>query len=250
MVCFPTFYFKSLHKKLTMKQLLSSIFLVLAFASCDQRTGSGNIVTEKRTTGNFTGISVGGAFEVEIRTGPVTRVEVEADDNIIKYIETKVSGDVLKIRVKSSSGFYDAHLKVFVTVPEIRSIKTSGAANVKAVDVLKSTGKISLDVSGAGGITAAVDAPEIYAEASGAGNIELSGRTRDYKLKSSGSGDIKSFNLQSENTDVRASGAGSAHVHASVSLKADASGAGDISFKGGASVQQKTSGAGNVKNAN
>jgi len=247
---FTNFLFQIFTKKLTMKQVLFYLITLLAFASCDERTGSGDIIAEKRQTGNFTGISVGGAFEVEIRIGPVTLVEVEADDNIIKDIETRVSGDVLKISTKNSLGFYDAHLKVFVTVPEIRSVKTSGAANLKAIDVLKSAGKISLDVSGAGTITAAVDAPEIYAEASGAGNIELSGKTRDYKLKSSGSGDIKSFDLQSENTDVRASGAGSAHVHASVSLKADASGAGDISYKGGASVQQKTSGAGNVKNAN
>jgi len=250
MVCFPGFYFKSLHKKLTMKQLLLSFFTLLAFASCDQRTGSGDIVTEKRNTGNFTGISVGSAFDVEIRTGAVTEVEVEADDNLIKDIETKVTGDVLKISTRHGSGFNNAHLKVFVTVPEIRSIKTSGAANVKATDVLKSSGKISLDVSGAGGIKAQVDAPEIYAEASGAGNIELSGRTRSYKLKATGSGEIKSFDLQSENTDVDVSGAGSARVHASVSLKAEASGAGNVHYKGGASVQQKTSGAGNVKNEN
>ncbi len=233
-----------------MKQLLFSFITLLAFASCDQRTGSGDIVTEKRQTGNFSGISVGGAFEVEIRIGPVTIVEVEADDNLIKDIETRVSGDILKISAKNSLGFNNARLKIFVTVPEIRSINTSGAGDVKATDVLKSSGKISLDVSGAGSIKAVVDAPEIYAEASGAGNIELSGRTRDYKLKSSGSSNIKSFDLQSENTEVRASGAGSAHVHASVSLKADASGAGNISYKGGASVQQKTSGAGNVRNAN
>ena len=247
---FTNFLFQIFTQKLTMKQLLFSFITLLAFASCNQKTGSGDVITEKRQTGNFTGISVGGAFEVEIRVGPVTAVEVEADDNIIKYIETRVSGDILKISTKSSSGFNNAHLKVLVTVPEIRSIKSSGAANVKALDVLKSSGKISLDVSGAGEIKAAVDAPEIYVEASGAGNIELSGRTRDYKLKSSGSGDIKSFDLQSENTDVDVSGAASAHVHASVSLRAEASGAGNISYKGGAIVQQKTSGAGSIKNDN
>jgi hypothetical protein len=233
-----------------MKQLLFCLITLVALASCNQRTGSGDIVTEKRQTGDFTGIAVGSAFEVEIRTGPVTAVEVEADDNLIKYIDTRVSGGILKITTRNSFSFNNSHLKVFVTAPEIRSIKTSGAADVKAIDLLKSSGKISLDVSGAGEIKATVDAPEIYAEASGAGNIELSGRTRDYKLKVSGSGDIKSFDLQSEHTDVDVSGAGSAQVHASVNLKADASGAGEVRYKGGASVQQKTSGAGNVKNAN
>jgi len=233
-----------------MKQLIFCFFTILALSSCDQEMGSGNIVTEKRQTGNFTGISVGGAFEVEIKPGPVTQVEVESDDNVIGFIETKVSGDVLKIRTKSGTGFNNAHFKVYITAPEINSINTSGAANVKVIGQLTSTGKISMDVSGAGKCTASVDAPEIYAQVSGAGNVDISGKTRNYTAKVSGSGDLKSGDLQSENTDVEVSGAGNARVHASISLKAEASGAGNIYYKGGAAVQQKTSGAGNVKNEN
>jgi hypothetical protein len=246
----PAFYYKSLHKFLTMKQLLFCCLVLAVFSSCDQRTGSGNIVTEKRQTGNFTGIKVGGAFEVEMKSGPVTEVVVESDDNIIQYIETKVSGDVLEIKTNHSMGFSNAHYKVFITAPEINSLDISGAANVKAKDQLKSSRKISFETSGAAEVVASVDAPEVEVDISGAGNIELSGRTRNYKAKITGSGDLKSGDLQSENTDVDVSGAGSANVHASVSLKADASGAGNISYKGGATVQQKTSGAGTIKNDN
>ncbi|MBC7890130.1 MAG: DUF2807 domain-containing protein [Ferruginibacter sp.] len=233
-----------------MKHLLVCFFALLLLGSCDHRTGSGNIITEKRNTGDFTGISVGGAFTVEIKTGPVTAVEVESDDNVIRFIETTVSGNTLKIRTKNGAGFNYAHFKVYITAPEIKSIHTSGAANVKVNGALKSEGKISFDVSGAGDITASVDAPEISAELSGAGTIDLSGRTRNYEAEVSGSGNLKSGNLQSENTDVQVSGAGTARVHASVKLKANASGAGNIYYKGGANVQQKTSGAGNVRNEN
>ena len=230
-----------------MKQLLVYGFAVLLFCSCNQRTGSGNIITEKRQTGDFTGVSVGGAFTVELKIGPVTEVEVEADDNVMKYIETRVSGNTLKIGTKNSHGFNNAHFKVYVTAPEIKMIRSSGAASVKASGILKTTDKIRLDVSGAAHITASVDAPEVNAEVSGAGNIDLDGRTRNYTAEVSGSGNLKSANLQSENTDVSVSGAGTARVHASVSLKAHANGAGNIYYKGGASVQQRTSGAGNVR---
>ncbi|MEP7109535.1 MAG: head GIN domain-containing protein [Ferruginibacter sp.] len=233
-----------------MKQLLFYFFGLLLLSSCNQRMGSGNIVTEKRQTGDFEGISVGGAFAVEIKKGPVTEVEVEADDNVISFIETKVSGNVLKISTKNGTGFNNAHFKVYITAPEINSFNASGAAKVKVTGQMKSEGKITLDVSGAAGITLSVDAPEVFAEVSGAGYIEMSGRTKDYTAKVSGSGNLKSGDLSSENTDVRASGAGTARVHASVNLKADANGAGNIYYKGGANVQQKTSGAGNVKNEN
>lgn len=230
-----------------MKQFLLYSFTLLLLSSCDQRTGSGNIITEKRQTGDFTGVSAGGAFTVELKNGPVTEVEVEADDNVIKYIETSVSGNTLKIRTKGGTGFNNAHFKVYVTAPEIKMINSSGAANIRATGTLKSSERIRLDVSGAGHITASVDAPEISAEISGAGDMDLEGRTRTYRAEVSGSGDLKSANLQSENTDVSVSGAGTARVHASVKLKADASGAGNIYYNGGADVQQKTSGAGNIR---
>lgn len=249
-VCTVSFYYKSLQKKLTMKQLLFMFLTLSLLSSCYQRTGSGNIVTEKRQTGNFTGISVGGAFTVEVKNGPATEVVVESDDNVISYIETKVSGNTLKIRTKEGNGFNNAHFKVFITAPEINKINSSGASNIKGTGQWKSNGKISLDVSGAAGIEASVDAPEIYTEVSGAGNIELTGRTRDYKAKVSGSGTLKSGNLQSENTTIDVSGAGTARVHASVRLNAKASGAGNIHYRGGAGVEQKISGAGSIKNEN
>jgi hypothetical protein len=229
-----------------MKNLLILAAFVFSAASCTHIEGSGNIVTEKRQTGDFKGISVGGAFEVELKTGP-TSVEVEADDNLIKLIETRVSGGVLKIENRNDFSINDGHFKVYITAPEITKIKCSGAANVKALDLLKSDSRISLDASGAGNIKAQADAPEIDAEASGAGNIELSGRTREYTAKATGSGNIKSSKLLSENTDAEASGAGSVHVHASVNLKANASGAGSVYYRGGAAVQQRSSGAGSVK---
>jgi hypothetical protein len=71
-----------------MKHFLILLFTIFTLASCDQTTGSGNIVTETRKTSIFDAISVGGSFEVEVKTGEVISVVVEADDNIMKYIET------------------------------------------------------------------------------------------------------------------------------------------------------------------
>ena len=233
-----------------MKQLLFFAIVLISFASCHQLRGSGNIVKEKRQTGDFSGISAGGAFEVELKNGATREVEVEADDNIIGYIETEVRGNVLRISTKEGVNFNDAHYKVYVTAPEINSVKSSGASDIKIKETLKSANKISFDVSGAGNISGIADAPEMGAEITGAGNISLSGRTRNYTAKVSGSGNLKTGDLQTETTDVRVSGAGNAWVYASVRLKANASGAGNIHYKGGAQVEEHSSGAGNVISQN
>jgi hypothetical protein len=237
----------NLYKKIAMKKLLLLSGIIMSFVSCNHINGSGNIVTEKRSAGNFEGVSAGGGIEVEVRIGAETKVEVEADDNLQRLIETKVSGNVLKISQKDNYSISDGHYKVYVTAPVIRTVKSSGAADIKVLDVLKSNDRIELDASGAGNIKVAVDAPEVEAESSGAGNIELSGRTRDYKAKASGSGNIKSAELLSETVDADASGAGSIHTHASINIKAEASGAGTVYYRGGGSLQQKVSGAGTVK---
>ena len=230
-----------------MKQIVFACFALLVITSCNRMRGSGNIVKEKRQTGNFKGISAGGAFTVEVRNGPNTEVVVEADDNILRMIETEVDDNVLHIDTKDGANLDDVHLVVYVTAPEINSINSSGAATIKAIDQLKSDRKISLDASGAAHLTASVDAPEIRAEVSGAGNMEVSGKTRDYNAEVDGSGHLHSGDLKSENTIVDVSGAGNAWVHASISLKADASGAGNVHYKGGANVTVNTSGAGNVR---
>jgi hypothetical protein len=230
-----------------MKKVLIALAAFFILTSCTHITGSGNIITEKRQVGSFEAISAGGAFEVELQQGDVQSVTVESDDNIMPYIETKVSGNELKISNKRNSNFNNGHYKVFVTVPELNKIECSGAANVKAKGLLKNNSSITIKTSGAADIVAEVDAPEIIVKASGAGNIKLSGRTKNYTAVSSGSADIKTINLQSENTDVTVSGAGNAHVHASVSLKAEASGAGSIFYTGSARVDQRVSGAGSVR---
>ncbi|MBL0357008.1 MAG: DUF2807 domain-containing protein [Chitinophagaceae bacterium] len=221
--------------------------VMIAFTSCRQIHGSGNLITEKRQVGDFKGISVGSAFEVELKSGPTTTVEVEADDNLMKYINTRVSGDKLNIEFKKSFSINNAHLKIYITAPEINRINSSGAANVKVLDQLKNTGKIMLEASGAASIEATVDAPEVESDVSGAGNIELKGRTREHTAKASGGAGIKARELLSENAVAETSGAGNIHVYASVSLEAHASGAGNVFYSGGCQVNSHVSGAGSVK---
>lgn len=230
-----------------MKQLAAVVFIALLLNACRQVQGSGNIVTENRTTGDFTGVSVGGTYEVEIKNGSSTGVRVEADDNLIKDIETTVSGNTLHIRTRDGVNFNNGHYKVYIVAPEISGIESSGAADVKITDILKTQQKLKLEASGAAGISGEVDAPEISVEVSGAANIKVSGRTRTYDAEASGSGNIKTGDLMSETTTVHASGAASAHVYASVQLNAEADGAASIYYKGAAPVSQKTSGAASIK---
>ena len=229
-----------------MQKLVILFTAVLFFSACRYKTGSGNIVTEVRETSSFTGISVSGGFEVELRQSGNEEVVVEADDNIIKYVNTKVRKGELVINLDDLN-VHDAHLKVLISAPSINSIKVSAGSDFLVKDELKSGEMIRLKASSGSHIKSTVDAPEVEADASSAGEISISGRTRDFNAETSSGASILAKELLSENTVVQASSGSTANVHASVKLEAKASSGASITYRGAASVQKSTSSGGAVE---
>jgi len=229
-----------------MKQFLILLFTVFTLASCDYTSGSGNIVTETRKTESFDAISVGGSFEVEIKTGDVTSVVVEADDNIMKYIKTTVSGNTLKINTEDMHNYSDVHMKVIITAPSVTSIKASASAEIVADNILTGS-KLTFKASSSSSIKAEVNAPEIETDASSSATITLRGKTKNYDAQASSSANINSFELLSENTTAKVSSSADIQVHASVTLNAKASSSGSIDYKGAATVNKSESSSGSVE---
>ena len=82
-----------------MKNIAFTIVITGLLISCGHKSGSGHIITQNRETGSFTALSASGGFEVELTKGAAEKMVIEADDNLIKYIETKVVNDELRIRL-------------------------------------------------------------------------------------------------------------------------------------------------------
>jgi len=228
----------------------SIIYIFSAFlfiTSCRSVTGSGNIISQNRSTGNFSGVSAHASIEVEISTGPEYKVRVEADDNVINDVATSVSDGMLKIDYKHSINLNDAHVKVYVTAPTLSRINASSSSEVEVVGELKNDGKVQFSCSSSGSIKAKVNAPEVSAEVSSSGNIDLTGHTRTYTAEANSSGDLNSFGLLSEVTNASASSSGTVEVHASISLDAKASSSGEVKYKGGAKVNETISSSGSIQ---
>jgi len=229
-----------------MKQLLFLSLILITLSSCHYVDGSGNIITQTRTTADFKRIAASHGFEVEVKTGPAIEVVIEADDNVMKYVETEVNGDLLKIGIKDHVTLSDAHLKAYITAPQINGIKASSAADVIVKDLLKNSGKLTFSASSAGSIIADIDAPDVEAKTSSGATIKLSGRTRNFDASASSGSNTKAGELSSENTVVSASSGSTATVHASVTLKATASSGASVNYYGGAAVERSVSSGGSV----
>lgn len=180
-----------------------------------------------------------------MKIGP-SSVEVEADDNLMQYVKTYVSGNTLHLGIESGVSIRTSHIKIYVSTPDLERLQARASSSIKVMDVIKNNNRVRFDVSSSANLDAEVDAPEVQAEVSSSGTLTLSGRTKSYKAEVNSSGTIKSFELMSENTSVTASSSGIAEVHASVTLNANASSSGDVEYMGGAEVKSNTNSSGSI----
>ena len=186
-----------------------------------------------------------------ITSGSHCAVTVEDDANLLPYMETVVKNGTLEIHYREGISVTNDHAKIYVTAPTLSDITTSGTSNITMSDLLKNPDKISFVTSGTGSIEGEVDAPAISVNLSGTGTIKLRGRTKDFDCRISGVGHADCGNLESENTTVKVSGVGDAHVFASVHLDATVSGTGSVYYRGNPQNPEiHTSGVGSIKPEN
>jgi hypothetical protein len=245
------------HSATTFRWILLALPLLLVLGSCrhfmgKRVRGNGTIRTEQRPVQNFKQVEVGGAAKVMVSQGDQPSVKIEADDNLLQYIEVFQEGDKIHVRNKKGYNLQPTDdIKVYVTSATYSRISASGACDILGQNKISNSEDLHLEVSGAGDIKMEVDAPKLSAEVSGSGSVRLKGQTKEVELDLTGAAHAYCYDLLAENTTVEISGAGSAEVYASVKLDATVSGAGNVSYKGNAAdVNQHVSGAGNVKKVN
>jgi len=191
--------------------------------------GNKNVLSQERNVGNFTGIDVGGAFDVYLTIKNEPSLIIETDENLQDNITTKIRNDKLVI---SSSAIRNAtKLNIYISAPEITYIKTSGAASLEVSNTL-SADLLQLVASGASDIRLDADVDELITEASGASTVRLTGTAANHQVKASGAADIKAGELLTRTTSVAASGASDVTINASEKVNRKISGAGAVKIAG------------------
>jgi len=208
--------------------------------------GSGSITRETRTVTGFTGIDVGGAGEVILIQGAEEGLTIEADDNLMSYIETTVENGRLKIHPKQVNLRSTKTLRYEIKIKQVDNVSLSGSHKVHA-DRLKAE-NLTVSVSGSGKIEIPqLEANNLSIHISGSGNSQISGKVIKQSISVSGSGDHHADSLDSQVAEIRISGSGSATVWAREKLDVSVSGSGSIHYYGTPSISQHVSGSGRIK---
>jgi len=239
-----------------MKKLSNTGFVAIAllfvFSSCrkDLVVGNGPVVTQARSINNFTGVSYRVPGKVNLKIGPVYKVEVSAQQNILDVLNTYVSNGVLiidfsdHVRVREN-----VNITINITAPSADHLSVSGTGDMNVEGDLI-TSNLNLSSSGTGKIIIqkATVAGTLDADISGVGNISIGdGSAVNEDLRISGVGDIDFSNIAAHTAITHTSGSGNMKVNLSQSLDVHISGSGTVYYRGTPAITTHISGSGNVQ---
>ncbi len=230
--------------------------------------GSGNVTSETRSVSGFDKVTLAGMGELTITQGETEALEIEAEDNLLPYIESKVRGDTLEIGFKSGElkSFVPTEpIKYHLTVKDIRAVTLSGSGDIRSEKIeadtldlmLSGSGNIAIEtlnaddvtvtVSGSGNVTfETLAAISLTTTISGSGKCSLAGEVSDQTLVVAGSGDYRAAELASQTASISVAGSGNSTLWVDDTLDVKITGSGDVDYYGSPAVNTSFSGSGKI----
>jgi hypothetical protein len=207
---------------------------------------TGYVYEESRITANFTSIDLSLHADAYVTWGPENTVVVVAAENLLDNISTHSNGNTLFIDNTQCMRTRSGDIEVFITTPDIESVKLSGSGNIY-IDSSFEESYLELNVTGSG----TINAPELYYDyirtsISGSGDVNLAGITTNHYVSISGSGRVNAYDLLSAKANVRISGSGDARLNVVQYIDASISGSGDLFYIGNPGLKVSITGSGSV----
>lgn len=208
------------------------VFAALVLVGCDEEDlgfgdgvrGSGNLVTETREVSGFDDLVLLGSGDVIISITGTESLTIEAEDNIMPLLTSRVADGRLELGSTESISPTEG-ITYTISAATLQDVTINGSGNIA--------------ISG-------LDTPSFEATINGSGDIEPVGTTDELSAAINGSGKFNGADLRARLGTVRVSGSGSAVVNVSENLAVNVSGSGDVDYLGDPTLTQQITGSGSV----
>lgn len=226
--------------------LAAGVFASFKHITEERIKGNGNVKQESRDASAFTDIGTSGVYKVIITQGNTHSIKIEAEENLLPYIITDISGGELSIHSKKGYNIQPTkEIKVYVTLQKVDKLSASGAGGFTSTGVLSSD-QIRLQFSGAADADLDIKVQSLKVGLSGASNVKLKGSSESAEYGISGSADIEALDFSVNDVKIGISGTGKAKVFAQKKLDVSISGMGNVKYKGDPGVTKAISGMGRI----
>ena len=216
-------------------------------ADSDSIRGSGDIVTIDENFNGFSKIDLSHAFDAIITRDDSFSIVLRVDDNIVDYVNTRKSGDTLKIYLDSGLSYRNVTLEVDITVPDLEGLFLSGAS-MADISGFNSDHDFRFELSGASTVSGTLETQNVTGTLSGASRLSLEGSGEHLDTDVSGASTLELGDFTSQDADITLSGASKGTVNTAGRLDADVSGASTLYYIGEPTMGDiNTSGASTLK---
>jgi len=233
------------------KNFLIAIGAALVLSACNLHintgeNGNGKVVTEERNiTADFTEVRGSAGLNVYLTQGDENKIMVEADENLLQYIETDIEDGKLHVTTSENIGRSKAK-KVYVTFKELNTVEASSGADVSGKSVIKSQ-NLTLKSSSGATLDVEVFAQEISAKTSSGADLIVSGKATSLNADASSGSELNAKELLVINCSAEASSGAEVTVNVQDQLETNVSSGGDINYYGNpVSVNSNKSHSGSV----
>jgi hypothetical protein len=211
--------------------------------------GNGRLKKETRSLSGYSAVASSGSWDVMIAYGDSNTIELEGDENLLEYIETKVENGRLSIKTKKNINLRSKNkITVYVSLTRLTGISLSGSGDMIGRGKFSNDGATEFRLSGSGSIKISFDrlqAAEVGI--SGSGSIKLVGSATAVTVRISGSGNADCSELICDNASAHVSGSGDIKLNANKSVEASISGSGNVTYTGAATdIKKHVAGSGRL----
>lgn len=245
--------------------IILAVIISLGATSCRKGvfvTGNKNVSSQTRALSSFSKLANNGSFEVTIIRDTNFYVVIEAESNLIPYIETRVTNGALVIDTRETLNARRA-MKLTVYTPEMESLELNGSGSVFSEAFVSESFSAVVDgsgsmittsantntylrINGSGNLTANLLTENLDAEIHGSGSLKLYGQGTHSDMGIYGSGDIDYFDFYQKYCAAVSNGSGNIYVQVTDLLDVKILGSGSVYYRGSPIVNKEINGSGRV----
>jgi hypothetical protein len=239
--------------------------------------GDGHKVTEPRELTGFTRVENHTGLDVVVREAASESLTLTLDENLHRYVTTRVSRETLIIEDTASLS-YSGEGRVVVTLPRFLGAENEGSGSLLVEGItqantltfeLDGSGevrycgpassltasvsgsgdmtlctprewvleRVRLELDGSGSLTYDGSAKSLEASSDGSGDMNLTGSASRLVARAHSSGDIEAQGLTSTDADLSVSGSGDVSATVNDGVTVRIDGSGDVDLWGNASLR-------------
>jgi hypothetical protein len=207
------------------------------------------VIEETREVSGVEGVELATIGNLYVRQGDREELRIEGDDNLMRYIETRVDDGTLEIESRDRVSLLPREpLYFYLTVLELDSVVLAGLGSIELPDDVQ-VDSLTIEIRGGGTVEIEdLQADVFEVRISGLGDLYVEdGEVNEQRIGISGGGNYRARGLASDDAEVEVSGLGSATLWARENLEVKISGGGSVRYVGSPSVEQDVSGVGHVE---